>query len=495
MQKKVMAVAVAAALAAPAVALAQGSSVQIYGGLSVSGEFAEAKGADTSAAPLAGAGGSSIRGGNIGGGAYTSTGVNEPSRTRTQGAGSNFGIRGREDLGNGLYMGFQAEASIAIGGVTPVSPGGNGLFAGWRNTGLWLGGRWGEVGLGLWDLPFNMNQTTGAGHAAYANASTSMSAGLLGGGLGSTAAATSSGQDFGQFCGASALGASATTCFSNAASFHRRQSNQIWYQSPTWAGFRGRVSYGATSGATGNATNDGAATPGSVEAQLWGAGVSYTLGGLYAGIGWEWHEDYLTTAVRQGGTVIGAIPGFATNGFFLGGNPTAGASSATLAAIPVGSATAVGASGDEATGWNFNLRYTFGFGLSIGGYYETIEWKVDYGNSTGAEVGLLQKVERDAWRLDAAYQLGAHTFGIQFGQGRALKGSSSNASFDGSGTGTDVWILGYAYSLSKRSSVFAYGTFVENETNSRSSGIVFGGIGPNAGADPRYYGVGLRHLF
>jgi hypothetical protein len=32
-----MAVAVAAALAAPAVALAQGSSVQIYGALSVSG--------------------------------------------------------------------------------------------------------------------------------------------------------------------------------------------------------------------------------------------------------------------------------------------------------------------------------------------------------------------------------------------------------------------------------------------------------------------------
>jgi predicted porin len=498
MQKKVMAVAVAAALAAPAVALAQGSSVQIYGGLSVSGEYAEAKGADTGAAPLPGDGGSSIRGGNLGGGAYASTGVNEPGRTRTQGAGSNFGIRGREDLGNGLYMGFQAEASIAIGGVTPVSPGGNGLFAGWRNTGLWLGGRWGEVGLGLWDLPFNMNQTTGAGHAAYANASTSMSAGLLGGGLGATAASTSSGQDFGQFCGASALGANATTCFSNAASFHRRQSNQIWYQSPTWAGFRGRVSYGATSGLTSNATNDGAATPGSVEAQLWGASVSYTLGGLYAGIGWEYHEDYLTTALRSGsagGVLGGAIPGFATAGFNLGGNPIAGASSATLAAIPVGSGVAVGASGDEATGWNFNLRYTFGFGLSIGAYYEMIEWEIDYGNETGAEVGLLQKADRDAWRLDAAYQLGAHTFGIQFGQGRKLGGTVSNASFDGSSTGSDVWILGYAYSLSKRSSVFAYGTFVENDSNARSSGIVFGGIGPNAGADPRYYGVGLRHLF
>ena len=97
-------------------------------------------------------------------------------------------------------MGFQAEMSIAMGGVTPVSPGGNALFAGWRNSGVWIGGRWGEVGLGLWDLPFNMNQTVGAGHAPYANASTSMAAGLLGGGLGSTAAGTVSGQDIGQFC-------------------------------------------------------------------------------------------------------------------------------------------------------------------------------------------------------------------------------------------------------------------------------------------------------
>ena len=204
MQKKVMAVAVAAALAAPAAALAQGSSVQIYGGLSVSVEGAEATGADTSFAPLGG--GSSIRGGNIGGGAYNQTNVNQDWRSRTQAAGSNVGVRGREDLGNGLYMGFQAELSIAMGGVTPESPGGNGVKAAWRNSGVWLGGRWGEVGLGLWDLPFNINQTLGAAHAPYANASTSMSAGLLGGGLGSTAAGTSSGQDIGQFCGASALG-------------------------------------------------------------------------------------------------------------------------------------------------------------------------------------------------------------------------------------------------------------------------------------------------
>ena len=214
MQKKVMAVAVAAALTAPAVALAQGSSVQIYGGLSVSGEFAEAKGADTSLAPAAS--GSSIRGGNLGGAYAKHRRANEPSRSRTQAAGSNFGIRGREDLGNGLYMGFQAEASIAMGGVTAVSGGGsNGLFAGWRNSGVWIGGRWGEVGLGIWDLPFNMNQTTGAGHAAYANASTSMSAGMLGGGFSTAGGGTYSGQDFAQQCPGGAAGGQS---FVNASS-------------------------------------------------------------------------------------------------------------------------------------------------------------------------------------------------------------------------------------------------------------------------------------
>jgi predicted porin len=511
MQKKVMAVAVAAALS-PAIALAQGSSVQIYGGLSTSFEWAEAKGADTSASP--GAGGSSLRAGNLGAG-YVATGsttpnVNEPSRTRVQGAGSNFGIRGREDLGNGLYMGFQAEASIAIGGVTPVSSGGNGLFAGWRNTGLWLGGRWGEVGLGLWDLPFNMNMTTGAGHAAYANASTTMVAGLLGGGVGGTSIGTSSGQDFGQFCnnGGSGLNGTTAGCFANAASFHRRQSNQLWYQSPTWAGFRGRVSYGATGGATPNATNDGANFPSQVKAQLWGVGVSYTLGGLYAGVGYEYHDDYITTAARQmSGTInstaatgcAGFGPGFALGGLAAGTNTSGQAVGGSLACMPIGSAAAgsAGLSGDQSTAWNVNLRYTFGFGLSIGGYYEWVEWKMDYGNTTGAEQGLLTKVERDAWRLDAAYQLGAHTFGIQWGQGRKVKGSTTGANntFNGDGTGTDVWIFGYAYSLSKRSSVFAYYTYVDNETNSRSNGIVFNGIGPNAGADPKYLGVGLRHLF
>jgi predicted porin len=309
---------------------------------------------------------------------------------------------------------------------------------------------------------------------------------MLGGGISTAGGGTQSGQDFGQQCpGTAANGsfpnATASTCFAMATSFHRRQSNQIWYQSPTLAGFRGRLSYGATSGATGNATNDGANFPSSVKAQLWGASVSYTLGGLYAGIGWEKHDDYITTAAR-----------LTPAGFALGGSAATATQASTLALIPVGTATTNGISGDDSTGWNVNLRYTFGFGLSIGGYYEWIKWDMNY---SGSVTGNTTKIDRDAWRLDAAYQLGAHTFGIQYGYGGKLSGDVVGGNFNGDGTKADMWIFGYGYSLSKRSSVFAYYTMVDNEQNARHSGIVFGGIGPSAGGDPKYYGVGLRHLF
>jgi predicted porin len=523
MQKKVMAVAVATALAAPAAVLAQGSSVQIYGAISIAIEGAQAKGADTNGAPGqtlpgstqfgAAVGGSTFRGGNTGGGyvaiGSTTPGVNEPLRSRTQAAGSNFGLRGREDLGNGLYMGFQAEAAIQLGGITPASGPSSGTFASWRNSGLWLGGRWGEVGLGIWDSPFNMNQTTGAGHAAYANASTTFAAGLLGGGLAS-AAGTISAQDVGQWCGQNFSAQSAGNCIQWAASFHRRVGNSIWYQSPTWAGFRGRVQYGATGGATSNATNDSANFPSQVKPSLWGVGVSYTLGGLFAGVGWELHNDYFTSAVRNmgtnaaitnaAGTRCATGSAAAVQAFDLGGNPLAAAGqSATIGCIPVGSATANGIRDDDSTAWNVNLRYTFPFGLSIGGYYEWVRWRMNYGNNPGTSVatgiGNVERVSRNAWRLDAAYQLGAHTFGLQYARGDDFSGTLQGASFNGDNTAVNGWILGYAYSLSKRSSVFAYGTWINNETNARFNGIVFNGIGPNAGGDPRYIGVGLRHLF
>ena len=201
--------------------------------------------------------------------------------------------------------------------------------------------------------------------------------------------------------------------------------------------------------------NEGAPFPGgNIKAQLWGAGVSYTLGGLYAGIGYEYHTDYITAAARQGAATL--VPGAGNtttsllstagtacaglgNGFALGGQLAAAGSGATAACMPVGGATTAGLSGDDGNFWNVNLRYTFGFGLSIGGYYEWAKWNMDYGNTTGATgPGLVTELKRDAWRLDAAYQLGAHTFGLQYGHSNKIKGQTSGSTFNGDNTSTDV---------------------------------------------------------
>jgi predicted porin len=509
MQKSVMTAAVATALAAPAGALAQASSVQIYGTLSLSVEGAQAKGADTNGAPLPGTGGSSIRGGNVGGGYVANpdaANVNEPMRSRTQAVGSNIGFRGREDLGNDLYMGFQAEMAVQAGGIRPAGGIDTGTFVFWRNSGLWLGGRWGQVGIGLWDSPFAaITNTLGAAHSAYANTSTTLAAGLLGGGP--VAAGSVPGYDVGAFCGAN-FGQSATTtvnpslCLQWATSFNRRVANSAWYQSPNWAGFSARVQYGATSGATNNATNEAPNFPSTVKPSLWSVGLNYTLGGLYAGLGYEYHGDYITAATRSMGAAGLPATGGCAAGFALGGNAVASATnSATLACIPVGSAATNGISSDTSTGWNLNLRYTFGFGLSIGGYYEWIKYKMDYGNNPGGTIatgdGNLTELKRNAYRLDAAYQLGPHTFALQYARGNDLRGSVSGNgfSFDGTSTAVNGWVLGYAYSLSKRSSVFGYATIINNDTNARYQGISSEGMIPNAGGDPRYIGVGLRHVF
>ena len=144
--------------------------------------------------------------------------------------------------------------------------------------------------------------------------------------------------------------------------------------------------------------------------------------------------------------------------------------------------------------WNANLRYTFAFGLSIGGYYEHLRYKLDYNNDL-LNPTALKKLERDAWRLDVAYQVGPHTFAVQYGQAGDVDCNTNATLCNGDSTGSTVWILAYAYSLSKRTSLFGYASLVNNDQNAAANGIFQTGINPSPGADPRYIGFGLRHTF
>src|SRR5688572_6626849 len=135
MNKKLIALAIASAFAAPGVALAQGSSVTIYGTFNVDFENVER---DDSSSP-----GTTP---NTMVPAASITGIDFKSRNRVTSNSSNVGFRGTEDLGNGLKGIFQVESSLNI------DTGGGNL--GGRNTHIGLSGPWGTVFYGQWDTPY-----------------------------------------------------------------------------------------------------------------------------------------------------------------------------------------------------------------------------------------------------------------------------------------------------------------------------------------------------
>ena len=124
MQKKLMAIAVAGALSVPAVALAQASTVQIYGLLKVEYGYADQPNDATGAARH-----------NI--------------DAQNSGAGSHIGFRGEEKLGGGISAWFQCESEMRFTHVTSTTAQG---FCG-RNTALGLKGGFGNVFFGKWDSP------------------------------------------------------------------------------------------------------------------------------------------------------------------------------------------------------------------------------------------------------------------------------------------------------------------------------------------------------
>lgn len=133
MNKKLMAVAVAGVLAAPAVALAQASTVQIYGVLNV--EYGYSGQLD-----------------HPGGGRQSVDSFNSGA--------SRIGFRGTEKLGGGMSAWFQCETDAGrlwhpTGAVTGATQG----FCD-RNSALGLQGAFGNVFFGTWDSP--MKQAVGA---------------------------------------------------------------------------------------------------------------------------------------------------------------------------------------------------------------------------------------------------------------------------------------------------------------------------------------------
>lgn len=222
MNKKLMVVAVAGALAAPATVLAQASNVQIYGRVNVGIDNYSNTGATAGSA------------------------FDQKSRYRVYDGYSRIGVRGEENLGNGMSALFQIENGVFMdtGGNT-TQYGGASSAAGTlasRLGILGLKGPWGKLTLGkqnVWWLNGDLQYDT----ALVPN-------GLLG-----VASTFGRGMDTG---------------------LPIRYNNTVQYLTPTWGGFNATLSY-----SPGNQeTTAAGANP---NGRLWNITVDGSIGNILLG--------------------------------------------------------------------------------------------------------------------------------------------------------------------------------------------------------------------
>ena len=486
MQKKLLAAAVLSAFAG--VASAQSSSVTIYGTLQGDFQFASATGADASLIPATAAGAGATTGNSARTAAsYNATPANQATRTRSNPAGSNIGFRGTEDLGNGLSAWFQLELSTTMGAPAGTPDGANhGNAPTWRNTAVGLrSNSWGTVSVGMWDTPFNViSYSTGHANGRTSNATTGQQANLLGNTMFGQGAWSA--QNENAACVAN-VGVSGASCLNGGMNFDRRQKQLLQWWSPNWNGFEARVAYAATGFSDGVTADNRAA--GSIKPHIWDMSLAYNNGPLAVAYAYSNQKDLLAFSAASN-TVVGGI----TNGSGTGNWQ-----------ITAGGATGVNSS--KGTGHRIGGKYAFNMGggnsIGVGALWESLKWTLGYAGTTAGD---LTELKKTAYRLQANYTTGNHFFGFDYTRANELKGgivSTAGAatagaglrSFDGGGTGARSYQLTYNYMMSKRTSVSLYYTQVTNDSNAFYSGIVFAGIATAAGADPKYYGVTVRHAF
>jgi predicted porin len=235
MEKKLMALAVAGALAVPAGAFAAASSIQISGRLTY--EYG-----------------------------HSSQGDNRPSADISDNpGGSNIRFKGEEKLGGGLSAWFQCETSTDVRALD------TGLHFCSRNSAIGLKGAFGNIHFGKWDTP--MKRALNAGTVgAEATGMLGMSFIAFGGSGGAQATnIPGAGLDQG----------------ANRQRWKRRESSLNYYESPKFSNFQVLAAFSTGNAATSATTNQANTKPRVISF----AGV-YDNGPLEFGIGYEKHNEF-----------------------------------------------------------------------------------------------------------------------------------------------------------------------------------------------------------
>src|SRR5712664_3214122 len=283
MQKKLLTMAVAGALAAPGLALAQASGTEVYGTINMAfGNFKYGDGSTTRDAP--------------GISTPTPQGASVSKWDVANGA-SNYGIRGRESLGGGLSAWVQIEQNAPLErssnpAIKPAS----------RNSAIGIQGGFGNVFLGQWTTPWaDLDSLWAIGTVGFWGPVTSIIGRRETTG---TAPNFNCTNGVGTTPGGANVTASVPICDALQGTggvghpFWRRTSQSIFYQSNVMAGVQAKLSYQTNEGkSNGNA----AGTNGN--ASMWSGSVQWSgMGGrARVGAAIDRHKDFTTIGSTDSG--------------------------------------------------------------------------------------------------------------------------------------------------------------------------------------------------
>ena len=470
MQKKLLTLAVAGALAAPGLALAQ-ASVEVYG--TVYPSFGRVKYGDGfTARDVTLASGTALPNG-------AAVSVPSMSKFDFQAPSSNFGVRGRETIGAGMTAWFQIEQNAplereATQAVTLAS----------RNSAAGIQGGWGNVFAGQWTTPWaDLDSLWAVGQVSVFGPVTSIIGRRETTGTSPNPANNLPGTNTNKPCTTNLIPPGGTGAPNANSSpqcdavvgaggvghpFWRRASDMIRYTSPTLAGLTFDLMYQVPELKTVSITG---ATPGtstlSAEPSMWSGSLKWTgMGGrARAGFAYDRHKDF---------TSIGnADTGYAVKG-----------------------------------GFNFGV-------VDVGVAYEKIKYKCGTFGSTAATTGAIGNGATNLADLPALcngtgdvnakqYAIGAS---VPIGLG-AIKAFYAKAKdMDGaiafSQTGAKEWGVGYEHRFSKRTSLGVEWTKI---TNNRNAQFTWTGMPPNqlatGASNTPFFGssvtwtfVGMTHRF
>ena len=421
MHKKLLTVAVAGALAAPCIALAQ-SSVEVYGTINLAfGQFKYSNG----------------------------TAANVPSVSKwdvAQGA-SNYGLRGRENIGAGLTAWFQIEQNAPMErsnniAITPAS----------RNSAAGIQGGFGNIFLGQWTTPWaDLDALWGIGTVGFWGPVTSII-----GRRETTGTAPNPNCVNGHLSGAP--GAAGVVCDAIEAGggvghpFWRRASQAVVYQSPVFAGVQLKVLY---------QTNEGKAVMGATTADpsLWSGSIQWAgMGGrARIGVAADRHKDF---------TVAGKTD----------------------------------------TGWSIKGGFNFGV-ADVGLAYEDIKYKTALSDCKAKQYGIAVAVPIGQGAIRASYSKAKDIEGDYGGTapagtvGATSCGPAVTAANQANDNGAKQYNIGYDHRFSKRTTVGVGYAKIDNDP-----AAVFTWTGapptsdganntPFAGQDPSTFFVSITHRF